>query len=291
MKLFTINKKVLFYRQYASNVNTGIIYRQIGSSLLKGLRRLHLKSGLPWFCIWYTKEFRQTASSDEDVILFDSLLTIPAANYLRKKNHKKRIIYWFWNHVYDVNQPEKLLQGIELWSYDKEDCQKFGFQYNTQFYFPELAKKDNVNLVEQDFFFIGAEKGRGELINNCRHFIESSGYTYKIIVTNAPNSKTKESRLSYEEVLLNISQSKCVIDILPLSQKGLSLRPLEALYHRKKLITNLHEIVNYDFYHSSNIYVLGKESRTLDSFLKEPYQDIPKDVVDKYSFKEWIKRF
>lgn len=39
--------------------------------------------------------------------------------------------------------------------------------------------------------------------------------------------------MPYDVVIDNILHSKCIVDIVPPEQKGLTLRPLEALFFKK----------------------------------------------------------
>ena len=58
MKLFTINDRILFYHEYVTSVDTGIIYKPLKFDWQKAMRFLHMKLKLPFFSIWYSKEFR-----------------------------------------------------------------------------------------------------------------------------------------------------------------------------------------------------------------------------------------
>ena len=49
--------------------------------------------------------------------------------------------------------------------------------------------------------------------------------------------------------------SRCVLDSAQDGQLGLTIRVLEALGAKKKLITTNEDVINYDFYKPENIYV------------------------------------
>ena len=83
--------------------------------------------------------------------------------------------------------------------------------------------------------------------------------------------------------------SRCVLDSAQAGQIGLTIRVLEALGAKKKLITTNKDIVNYDFFCPDNIYVYDG-SIDLDScFFKEPYKEIDKRIYEKYSLRHWLK--
>ena len=67
---------------------------------------------------------------------------------------------------------------------------------------------------------------------------------------------------------------------------------MESIFFRKKLVTNDRRIVDMDFYSSENIFVLGMDNiDMLYSFIKQPYVEIDKSIVEKYDFDNWVNRF
>ena len=84
-------------------------------------------------------------------------------------------------------------------------------------------------------------------------------------------------------------ESKCVLDSPQAGQLGLTIRVLEALGAKKKLITTNEDIVNYDFYRPENIYVYKDKFDLKAPFFTEEYQEIDKEVYKKYSLRSWLK--
>lgn len=288
--LFPLNKAVLFFDNYKFHGYGATVMRDL-CSLEKILRKYHYKF-LPTILpdLWFTDEFKSCGDRNDAIILFDSILTIPAANYIQKKYPNLRVIYWFWNHIYNPQRLHSINKNIELWSYDAEDCSKYGIKYNTQFYFKELATP--TSEISQDFFFIGAEKGRSSIIKTCSEIIEKSGLSKKIVVIDNTRKGRITNWMQYDEVIKQISSSKCVVDLVPKDQKGITIRPLEALFNNKKLITNFKEICNCDFYSPSNIFVIGKDDpENLRNFINSPMVKIEDNIIDYYSFDQWLQRF
>ena len=57
-----------------------------------------------------------------------------------------------------------------------------------------------------------------------------------------------------------------------------------------KLITTNKDIKNYDFYNPNNIFVWDENTKEIpDSFFELQYQELPKEIFEKYSLKTWIK--
>lgn len=98
--------------------------------------------------------------------------------------------------------------------------------------------------------------------------------------------------MSYNEVIDLVRRSKAVVDMMPDAQAGLSLRPLEALFMKKKLITNFRQIKEFSFYHPDNVFIMGEDHpEKLRDFLSVPFNEKVALYINYYDFSEWIKRF
>lgn len=71
-------------------------------------------------------------------------------------------------------------------------------------------------------------------------------------------------------------------------QLGLTIRVLEALGAKKKLITTNEDVVNYDFYCKENIYVYKNKFDYDSVFFKESYKELDKDIYEKYALRSWL---
>ena len=94
---------------------------------------------------------------------------------------------------------------------------------------------------------------------------------------------------TYQENIDFVKKSKTLIDFKRDEHDGLSLRFFEAMQYGKKIITDNFSVKNYDFYHPNNIFVTNYVNlEGLVDFLQSPYQSLPSELVEKYSFKNWI---
>ena len=84
------------------------------------------------------------------------------------------------------------------------------------------------------------------------------------------------------------TSTKCVLDCPQKGQTGLTIRVIEALGSKKKIITTNKDILNYDFYRRENIYVFSDKFDFDDVFFNSEYKDIPIEIYKKYSLKNWL---
>ena len=124
----------------------------------------------------------------------------------------------------------------------------------------------------------------------CPHILV---YIYNKL-TNKAYKNVHKKDLSFvsktqKEIYAVYNKAKCVLDIEMRAQTGLTMRTMDILGLRKKLITTNQDIVNYDFYNPNNILVIDRDNLNIDyGFLDLPYQDLDNDIYQKYSIRNWL---
>ena len=222
------------------------------------------------------------------VILGENTYSPCISKYIKKKNPNCKTILYFWNIVSEYKIYQELFKDNnidEFWTFDKNDAEKYNMKYNPQFYTNnvKLNKKNN----KYDVLFLGRPKSRKEAILKLKNeLIEKDlRVNFKII-------EKEKDYIPYDNYLEILAKTKCILDYNQDGQIGLSLRPMEALFLEKKLITNNEDIKNYNFYNPNNIFILGEDNiEKIKDFIEKPYEKIEQKIIDYYDFKEWIKRF
>ncbi len=76
------------------------------------------------------------------------------------------------------------------------------------------------------------------------------------------------------------------------NQTGLTLRTMEAIFFKKKLVTTNKAIKHYLFYHPDNIFILGEDSiENLSNFLEKDYHPLEHDKINFFESQNWFDRF
>lgn len=263
---------------------------------LERLRSFHCKYSkwIPGSGYWY-EEWKRKLEHYHTVIIFDMSFTPYMARYIHEKNPKARLIVWFWNQVEKLQYP--MLDYCEYWSFDKKNCEKFGWHYNHQFYFEDLGKP--FSKKHKSVFFVGYDKDRYRTIQKIGEELKKEQIAFHCHLFADPAKKYEEQApylvhemMGYDQVIRNIKECGCILDLCREGQEGLTLRALEALFFRKKLITNNKYIANYDFYSRENIFILEQDPmEKLGDFVNGRMQEIEKDILEKYTYKDWMKTF
>ena len=253
-----------------------------------------LKSFLPRSMIFTTPEPDQ---QDDKLIVFDSGATAEYLCWLCRRFPEKRVLLWYWNPVGEDHAFDLFPRRVEIWSYSHTDCERFGFRYNSQFYFDSLAeeagKANPVPNSRPQVFFLGRDKGRKQSVLEIRSLLEQCGADtdFHLMQDGTQEHRREEQVLPYGSVIEKIRQSDVLLDITLQENAGLSLRPMEAMFFGKKLITNQKSIRACDFYRKENIYILDEDERSLREFLNTPYVPVDPEIRKYYLMSNWLKRF
>ena len=95
--------------------------------------------------------------------------------------------------------------------------------------------------------------------------------------------------MSRSELMDFYLRSRIQLDIQHPNQTGLTMRTIETLGAKKKLITTNHLVKEYDFYRPENILIVDRDNPIIDvEFLKSQWKEIPNDVYEKYSLRSWL---
>ena len=218
---------------------------------------------------------------------------------------KHKIIY-FWNPTKDLgkqkisrfvkhqsggSKPEKIINylkynGLKIATFDKNDAESYDLSYFPQFY--RAYPVNNTISIDYDFFFLGRDKGRKETLTRLQAKLNEIGTTRFEIV----NDSQLKDQIEYYDYIEILRHTRAICEINQPGQKGLTIRAMEALFFKKKLITNNKDIINYDIYDSNNILLYDDNTSATDimEFMKLPYKEISHTVSYKYEIHQWINK-
>ena len=200
---------------------------------------------------------------------------------------------WLWNHKGNKKNFVDNLQTIhkcqfQVATYDELDAEKFGFGWHTQFFnvkpFQQVASLQN-NSFLYDFFFVGYAKNRVEEIQKIHSMLSSYACLFVTI-------RTTSEYIPYTRYMEMAMQSRCIVEIVHTGDPSCTLRPLEAMAIRRKLLTNNPTVRNYTFYQPQNIFILGQDNlNNLSDFLHSPFEPLPSDIVESFDVNSWVEIF
>jgi hypothetical protein len=267
--------------------------------VLRLIRRLHLKLGLP-MCRWWLPPTNAIARSDQ-VVLFDGVLSELILPHLRAMTSAK-IIYYFWNPVRPKCPLRKIITiADEVISFDPGDVKRYGLRYAPAFSSSiSFANQVNSKEIEKtfDLSFVGRTKGRIDTLQNIFSLCLDKDLElfFHVKGTRQESKKfplVKIASISHSNYENTLIASRAVLDITAPGQKGITVRGLQALMHGIKVVTDNNEIFNLlDSDISQNIMTiedfLGSSSEQRQRFLRSEFVGCKNSIKSKYGFDGWL---
>lgn len=232
-------------------------------------------------------------------IIFDALVEMTDLIWLKKNNPNARCVLLIWNPVsktsVDIDAAKQM--GYEVWSYGKQ-CAQYHMKENLYFYCESMYEKalQTDARPQYDIIFAGKDKGR---MDKIKELINQNGWQkLKWNLYFTPDHfwqifKKKEYRrtLDYEDVQMMQANAKAIMELMPAPDADITMRTLDSLILKRKLITDAKEIKERDYYNPNNVFVIGDDpADALEEFLNKPYVPISEDIVKRYTLDEWVKR-
>lgn len=245
----------------------------------------------------YYKKISQLDMLDYVLVIRPDAFPIPVIQELKKKTNK--LIAYQWDGIEKFPDVKKYFHLFDtFFCFDSAD-EKNNIKPITNFYFdciPPIYK--DFNAQKPELYFVGLywenrEKKIDRFISEVSKMeVELSifiQYNDKSEIKN-PKIKYIKERITFLENLRNVEKADVLLDFVDPVHNGLSIRFFEAIYYKKKVITDNQTVKDYDFYHPDNIFVLDENFDQIDSFLNTPYRDLSEEIVKKYGFTNWIKQ-
>jgi hypothetical protein len=264
-------------------------------------QRILKKFGLWRLYSFFLSNWKLKLKECDECIIFDQAFSPSIVKIIKKFNPKVNIHVYLWNPTFkDTSILEKLKKVstfVHVYSFDKNDCRKYGFTFSPMIYDFNASKKNAIEF-KYDVIFVGYVKNRVKMLTELYNQLKAaSAKIYFYVLDNVNTTEPvpyelKKEYLNYEEYRNLMLSSKAVLDIVQDGQIGLTIRTMETICFEKKLITNNKDIMNYNFYDSNNIFVIGVDSLdNLATFINTPFKKISEELIREYNFVDWVKSF
>jgi len=228
--------------------------------------------------------------------------------YIKEKYSSAKLILYLWDSVKNIKKVEsKFIYFDRVLSYDPFDCKIYkNIIFRPLFYIPNYSSSKKV--VNFNVFFVGTlHSDRAEVIFKLNNEIGKYGYfDYNIFfrsrieyllkflfdkyIKKLDAKKITFKAMSADVITQKYSECSAVVDIEHPINTGLTIRTFEVLASGKKLITTNSDIVNYDFFHPSQILVIDRYFPTIGAdFFDGNFTYQNADYLSRYTLNSWIR--
>lgn len=192
-------------------------------------------------------------------------------------------------------------------SFDPKDCVRTGMALRPLFF---SARHQRVPLEPQGGFewdacFVGSvhQPSKYEAVSSICDELKASGqrvfdYLYmpsrsaellrKATCASYRGRTFRHRALSADEVSGVYTRSKAIVDSPQDGQNGLTMRTIEAVGCRRKLVTSNPEALCYDFASTGQVLVWDGSSETVADFFSKPFEELSDEVYQSYSIKSFV---
>ena len=241
---------------------------------------INRKIQLPFQYIWkklYSLEREKLDDSKQFCIIFTDVSAARTdRKYLAELGEKKNItlVLVMVNTMARRGSLIEKRKGYfsQIYSFDKNDCEKYGFIYHPTNY--SMMGISSTNVPAIDAFYVGVSKGRADLIGAVYKRLRKAGAKTDFFVSGI-EKKVKRIEgiyynewLSYGEVLNHIQNTNCIVEIMDGNQEGVTLRTMEAVCYNKKLLTNNASLKKTKYYSTGFIQVFSNLEEIDAEFVK-----------------------
>jgi len=273
---------------------------QIVNNIRKILTRYLTKISGYWVK-FYLRDCVKDREETYVVIVFDSPIWLNNIKTIQRFFPNSKIIVWYWNTIKCETLLNKVKKtSVPVYTFDKKDAQTHSIKLNTQFHW--LKKESQYSSgITYDAVFIGRTKDRLKLIENVYSSLTKAGLNvYFHVVKDNINYKSEiitlqTKYLRYHEALEIVRVSRVIIDLNSIGQTGLSLRPLEAIFLQKKLVTNCVALREYSQESNDNVYYLSdnfeQDQDELINFMRKKFDDSIAISPDQFFVDSWLDNF
>ncbi|NEG55138.1 CgeB family protein [Bifidobacterium platyrrhinorum] len=193
-------------------------------------------------------------------------------------------------------------------SFEPEDCEQYGMELRPLFYSDAYR---GLPLTPDDGFqwdacFIGSvhQPSKFHTVLEIARALERHGlrvFTWFYMPSRSVEKLRKLTDATYRGVEFKFeglpadkvagvyAHSRCIIDSPQQGQLGLTMRTLETVGARRKLITANHDVAHYDFHANGDVLVWDGTQSVDDEFFARPFHPLPDDVYRSYSIAEFAR--
>jgi hypothetical protein len=231
---------------------------------------------------------------------------------MRSIFNKAEFVFYNWDSLANSRSVlTKLKYFDRLYSFDDVDCSTHTELTLLPLFYENLPEPNSVHVEKYEVFFAGTiHSDRFSIIKNIVDslaipvdktflffFYQSRTLfiiqklfkkTFSTIPLECVSFKKKDSRELFGKML----NSNVVIDIANFHQNGLTMRSIEAVGAKCKLITNNRNIKSYAFYNTNNVFVLDDvyniDLVNLKYFMIKPYECLSEEVYKELEIGSWV---
>ncbi|MBW8778501.1 MAG: hypothetical protein JF585_04725 [Burkholderiales bacterium] len=284
--------------------------RPFDTALLKAVARTAPRLTEPAADRFYAAELRRLAATRYDLLLViqGECVFEPTLRLLRTAYPTARMVFYTWDSLSNKPQTRRRLRFYDqCFSFDESDAASCRIDFRPLFFTPGFERAAPAEPT-WDISFVGTiHSDRYRIVKalqaelpdparGCWYLYLQAPWMYaaRKVLTNtiagATRSEFRFEPLPKARVQEIFFRSRAVLDIEHPAQHGLTMRTLEALGSRTKLVTTNATASACDFFDRQNIAIVDRRRpRIPPGFLTTPFRPLAEEIYDRYRLATWVR--
>lgn len=237
---------------------------------------------------------------DGTYIVFDMRMHLEDLIWLKEENPAARIVFCYWNPIttskLDIEKVKRT--GCEIWSYGEKECEKYQIKQTLSFYCNSMYKQALTLDADRryDIIFAGKDKGRLAKIYEMIKRNHWEELNWKLYITpdhfwQRYKKREYQKGISYERLQIMQSEAKAILELVPTESVDITMRAIDAMVLKRKLITDNKMIIKKEYYNPGNIFILGVDDpQRITEFLESEYEPVSDKIIEKYQLSAWVEQ-
>lgn len=201
------------------------------------------------------------------VVIIKATMDYKYIEALRRQQPSAHFVLYEWDSVCFYNYLHLVELFDRIVTFDIEDSKKYHFEYLPLFYTNNYSKiAQEITSEDIDVFYLGAAKDRRlEQLRIISRELSKRNINYSFnIVSNKTDlgitgANVYKNPISFEQFRDNYARSKAILEVSRPNQNGLSIRVIEAVGARKKIIIDSDLIKQEPFYSKKNVFIINED--------------------------------
>lgn len=281
------------------------------SSWIKGIIKMKKNLVKKIIMRYFENLIEETKKEKYDIVLIvnGKIFTNEMIQILKETQPEAEFIYYAWDSLNLYPEARTIINFFDrAYTFDLVDSREIlGLELLPLFYSKGFRSINaQQNEYEYDLMSVcTAHPNRYKVISKVFPELSAENYNIfsvlyinklqfiynKLFVLEFEKAKASDfsfKMISEKENLAILRKSKAVFDVEHNKQSGLTMRTIETLGAKRKLITTNKTIEKYDFYNENNIFVYEGDLVALKKFLEIKYEEIPEEIYKKYAVSNWV---
>lgn len=229
-----------------------------------------------------TKQIRKSPSNiDHIIIIKGEYLTEKHIALLKQKYPSAKFLLYLWDSIIRIQNSALLLNGFDnIYTFDRLDSLNYRLKFRPLFYRKSYVYKKEP--CKYDISFVGEmHSERYQILHALKEEFLKHGIRYKFSLctgryTYFVNRYVKRiidrndkdlfifKKMSYDQYLDVSLSSKVILDLAHPLQSGLTMRTIEAIGMKKKILTDNKDFIHYPIWNDGNYQVFDAKRLDID---------------------------